>query len=147
MPEGIWSDYPIQVVWEGGQRFRAGRPGGPTLLLDGAREAAPGPVDGLVAAIAACAATDVVEILEKRRTPAASLEVRVEFARAVGPPRRLTAARLLFRVATASEAAHVERAVALTIEKYCSVASSLAPDVDLSWSVELAAPDAPGTPG
>ena len=33
----------------------------------------------------------------------------------------------------------VERAVALSFEKYCSVASSLAPDIDLSWTVELEA--------
>jgi uncharacterized OsmC-like protein len=45
-----------------------------------------------------------------------------------------------FTVATRSEIQHVERAAELSIEKYCSVASSLAPDTSLTWSVELAQP-------
>ena len=113
---GIWSEYPIEVVWEGGRRYRGGPAGGPRLLVDGEREAGPSPVDTLVVALASCSAIDVVDILEKRRTPAQRLEVRVEFARAETPPRRLTAARVHFRVATRSEAQHVERAAELSFE-------------------------------
>ena len=132
-----WSDYPIEVVWEGGKRYRAGKPGGPALVVDGDRDVAPSPVEALLASIGACAAIDVVEILEKRRTPAHRLTVTVEFARAPQPPRRIVAARLLFRVATASDLHHVQRAAALSFEKYCSVSNSLAPDTELSWSVEV----------
>lgn len=137
MPEGIWSDSPIEVVWEGGKRYRGGRPGGPTHVVDGDREVAPSPVEGMLVALGACSAIDVVEILEKRRTPATALTVRVDYARAPSPPRRLTAARLVYRVATASERHHVERAVQLSFEKYCSVATSLAPDTELEWALEL----------
>jgi putative redox protein len=140
MPEGIWSEYPIEVVWEGGKRYRGGKPGGPTLVVDGGREVAPSPVEAMLVALGSCSAIDVVEILEKRRTPATSLSVRVDFARAATPPKRLTAARLVFRVATASERNHVERAVQLSFEKYCSVATSLAPDTVLEWSVEMESP-------
>lgn len=127
----------VQVVWEGEMRYRGGRPAGPTLLLDGRREAAPSPVEGLVAALAACSAIDVVEILQKRRTPPTALRVDVVYRRAPTPPRRLTEVRLRFTVATRSERHHVERAVELSFEKYCSVATSLAPDIALSWEVEL----------
>ena len=140
MPELIWSDYPIEVVWEGGKRYRGGKPGGPTHLVDGEREVAPSPVEGMLVALGACSSIDVVEILEKRRTPATALSVRVDFARAPTPPRRLTAARLVFRVTTASERNHVERAIQLSFEKYCSVATSLAPDTQLDWSLELSSP-------
>ena len=61
----------------------------------------------------------------------------MEFARAERPPRRVTAAKLLFTVATASEASHVQRAADLSFEKYCSVSTSLAPEVELSWEVEV----------
>jgi putative redox protein len=127
----------IQVVWEGGKRYRGGPAEGPTLLLDGDREQAPSPVDSLLVALASCSAIDVVEILEKRRTPPSSLRVEVEFERAPTPPRRLTNVRLRYQVATASERQHVERAVQLSFDKYCSVATSLAPDTHMSWTVEL----------
>lgn len=140
MPQGAPSPYPIEVVWEGGMRYRGGPEGGPALVLDGSREAAPSPVDALVAAVASCSAIDVVEVLNKRRTPPTALRVRVEFSRAPEPPRRLTDARLVFTVATASERHHVERAVELSFEKYCSVSASLAPDTRLSWEVELEPP-------
>ncbi|MEX2581695.1 MAG: OsmC family protein [Gemmatimonadota bacterium] len=135
MPEGVRSSYPIEVVWEGGKRFRGGIPGGPSLLVDGDRLAAPSPVDSLLVALGSCSAIDVVEILEKRRTPATSVSIHVEFSRAATTPRRLTEATVHFRVATDSEPHHVERAVQLSFEKYCSVATSLAPDTELGWSV------------
>ncbi|MQA91650.1 MAG: hypothetical protein GEU90_15735 [Gemmatimonas sp.] len=147
MPEGVVSPHPIVVVWEGGKRYRGGLPGGPTLLVDGDRVVGPSPVDGLIVALGSCSAIDLVEILEKRRTPATSLEVQVEFSRALTPPRRLTEAHLRFTVATASELHHVERAVQLSFEKYCSVATSLAPDVQLSWSVEIREPTSAQGPG
>ena len=137
MPEGVTVEYPIEVVWEGGMRYRGGPAGGPTLVVDGARQAAPSPVDTLVVAIASCSAIDVVDYLEKRRTPAASLSVSVRFSRAPTPPRRITDAHLTFRVATDSPRDHVERAVQLSFDKYCSVSNSLAPDTRLEWSVEL----------
>ena len=147
MPEGIRSEYPVEVVWEGGKRYRGGRPGGPTLLVDGDREVAPSPVEAMLVALGSCSAIDVVEILAKRRTPAARLSVRVDFSRAAEPPRRLTEARLVYSVATDSERSHVERAVELSFEKYCSVATSLAPDTRLSWAVELQPAEGVGTPG
>ena len=127
----------IQVEWMGGKRYCGGPANSPPLIVDGERQAAPSPVDTLVVALASCSAIDVVEILEKRRTPPTSLRVDVEFYRAPTPPRRLTEVRLRYIVATDSERAHVERAVALSFEKYCSVSTSLAPDTRITWEVEL----------
>lgn len=140
MLEGTRSPHPMVVEWQGGKKYRGGPPGGPTILMDGDREVAPSPVDNLVVSLATCSAIDVVEILEKRRTPATGLTVHIEFSRANTPPRRLTEVVMRFTVATSSDIQHVERAVSLSIEKYCSVASSLAPDTALSWSVEVAQP-------
>ena len=137
MPEGVPVEYPVEMVWEGGMRFRGGRAGGPQTVLDGDSEAGPTPPDALVASLAACSAIDVVDYLEKRRTPAASLAVSVRFSRAPKPPRRVTEAHLTFRVATDSPREHVERAVQLSFDRYCSVAASLAPDTVLGFTVEL----------
>ena len=137
MPEGVPVESPIELVWEGGMRWRGGSEGGPTHLVDGAREAAPSPVDALVVALASCSAIDVVDYLEKRRTPPSAMSVSVRISRAADHPRRLTDAHLTFRVATTSSREHVERAVQLSFDKYCSVANSLAPDTRLGFTVEL----------
>lgn len=137
MPEGVPVEYPIEVVWEGDRRYRGGPAGGPTLVVDGNREVAPSPVDTLIIALASCSAIDVVDYLEKRRTPATSLSVSVRFSRAPSPPRRVTDAHLTFRVASDSPRDHVERAVQLSFDKYCSVSNSLAPDTRLDYSLEL----------
>lgn len=140
MPDGVPVEYPIEVEWLGGMRYRGGPAGGPTLVVDGARGEAPSPVDTLVIAMASCAAVDVVDYLEKRRTPAASLRVSVRFSRAPEPPRRVTQARLTFHVATDSPREHVERAVRLSFDRYCSVSNSLAADTALDFDLELTTP-------
>lgn len=129
------ADYSIEVAWEGGQRYRGGPAGGATLVLDGTRATAPGPVDAVLIALASCSAMDVVEILSKRRTPARVLRVHVEFKRANAVPRRLVAVQLRFHVESDAARQHVEHAVGLAVEKYCSVAGSLAADCAVSWSV------------
>jgi putative redox protein len=130
----------VVVEWDGDLRFRGGREGGPSIVLDGRKRAGPGAVDAVAIAVAACSSQDVVEILAKRRTPAEALSVEVRYSRVDGTPRRLETIHLVFRVRTASERPHVERAVALAVEKYCSVASSLASDVRITTEVELEAP-------
>lgn len=130
----------VDVVWEGDQRYRGGRPGGPTLLVDADRELAPGPVDTLMIALASCSAVDVVGILEKRRTPPTSLRVQVDFERATTAPRRVLSAHLRWVVATASDRPNLERALDLAMGKYCSVVASLAPDLKLSWELEIDGP-------
>jgi putative redox protein len=137
MPEGVPVEYPIEVVWEGERRYRGGPAGGPTLVVDGNRQVSPSPVDTLIIAMASCSAIDVVDYLEKRRTPPSSLIVSVRFSRAATPPKRVTEAHLTFRVATDSPRDHVERAVQLSFDKYCSVSNSLAADTQLGFSVEL----------
>ncbi|HEX5870058.1 MAG TPA: hypothetical protein VFY65_06575, partial [Longimicrobium sp.] len=63
MPDGVPVEYPIEVQWEGEMRWRGGPAGGPTLLVDGKRQASPSPVDALVVSIASCSAIDVVDYL------------------------------------------------------------------------------------
>jgi putative redox protein len=96
----------------------------------------------MLVSIGACSGIDVVEILQKRRTPASSLRVRLDFSRAPSPPRRLTQVNAHYTVATVADRHHVERAITLAFEKYCSVVSSLASDTELTWSLEIIEPEA-----
>ena len=128
----------VKVTWAGGERFDAGRPGGPSVRIDGKAETGPGPVDTLVSALASCAAIDVVQIIEKRRTPVKSLSVDVVGERVNGTPRRLHHVTLAFHIAgDGIERVHAERAIDLAVNKYCSVKDSLAKDIAIEWSLTL----------
>jgi putative redox protein len=129
---------PVQIEWAGGLQFDAGRPDGPKVRIDGNARTGPGPFDTLLAAVAACAATDVVEIMEKQRTPLQALGVRVEAQRVGSIPRRLASAVLHFTLqGTGITQKKAARAVELSVTKYCSVRSSLIADAPVTWTIEV----------
>jgi len=128
----------IEVDWLGASEFEAHRAGGPGIRIDGDSKSAPSPFDTLLAAIASCAATDVVSILAKQRTPVKALRVAVEAQRVEATPRRLAAAVLHFSIAApGATPAKAGRAVELSVTRYCSVRSSLLDGIPVSWTVEL----------
>jgi len=138
MPDSLFRHPTIDVDWTGGSEFDAHRTGGPKIHVDGDAKSAPSPVDVLLAALATCAATDVVTILQKQRTPVQSLHVAVEADRVVSIPRRLAAAVLHFTIrAPGTTAAKAARAVELSVTKYCSVRSSLSAEAAVTWTLDL----------
>ncbi len=129
---------PIEVQWLSGQTFEAGRRQGPKLRIAGDGRTAPSPFDALLAAIATCAAVDVISILEKQRTPVRALNITVESNRVDSTPRRLFSAILHFTItAPGTTIEKATRAVELSVTKYCSVRSSLSADASVSWKIEL----------
>jgi putative redox protein len=130
---------PIVVAWTGAAGFDASREQGPRIHIDGDAQQAPSPVDALLASLATCAATDVVTILQKQRTPPARLGVRVESTRVNTVPRRLASVTLHFGIEGKGIVhAKADRAVELAITKYCSVRASLSEDISVTWTVKLA---------
>jgi putative redox protein len=120
----------VHVTWTGEHRFDTGRPDGPVARLDGSGTTGQSPVDALLSALAACSGIDVVDILAKRRTPVVRLAIDVQGERREEAPRRIMHLALTYRVdGPGIEAVHVERAIMLAFEKYCSVAASLATDI------------------
>lgn len=129
----------VVVRWRGDEEFEAGRPGGPALRVDGHGKVAQSPVDVLLTALGACSSIDVVSILAKRRTPVRSLEVDIIGERANDRvPRKVRRILLTFRIAGAGiEREQAERAVELSVTKYCSVRDSLDPAIPVEWKVEV----------
>lgn len=126
----------VVATWRGGRRYDVARPGGPATTIDGAGEAGTGPVDTLLGALAACSAIDVEAYLAKRRTPPERMTVTVRAERRAELPRRVLSAHLEFAIDGAGvEPAHAERAVALAVDRYCSVAASLASDIVIGRDV------------
>ena len=126
----------VRAIWAGAHLFDTGRPDGPVARFDGSSKTAQNPVDALVSSLSTCVAIDVVDMLAKRRTPAERMVVDAHAERRATHPRRLERVTLTFRVDGAGiDLAHTERAVALALEKYCSVAASLAPDIVMETMV------------
>lgn len=128
----------ISIQWREGLVFEGGGAGRPPLTVDGDSRTATSPVELLLVAGATCTAADVVDILKKMRVDLRSLVVDVSGTRREEHPRRFTAIQFHFRVAGAgADESKVRRAVDLSLEKYCSVMNSLAPDIQVGYDVTL----------
>ncbi|HWC75181.1 MAG TPA: OsmC family protein [Gemmatimonadales bacterium] len=124
-----------QLQFEG--RGKAGAR--PQILVDGDTEVATSPVELLLLAAGTCTASDVVIILEKQRVKLQSLEIDIVGTRREEQPRRVTAMALHVRVrGEGADEGKVRRAIDLSIEKYCSVIASLAPDIPITYDVTIA---------
>ena len=129
----------VALDWAEGTVFRGGAPGGPQLVIDGDNAQAPGPMLTLLLAAASCTGSDVVMILEKMRVGLRTLRIEVHGTRREEIPRRYTAIRFEFQVAGEGlDEARARRAIDLSLEKYCSVVASLAPDIAVSYGLTLA---------
>jgi putative redox protein len=128
----------ITAVWKGDQRFDTGREGGPTARLDGTNETGQSPVDALLSALAGCCGVDIAEILTKRRTPPEQFRIDVAATRRARAPRRVLKFEIDYRIdGPGIEREHAERAISLALEKYCSVAATLNPDVVIVTTLML----------
>lgn len=129
----------VTVRWRGeGLQFeaRGTEPASPAIEIDGDGETGPSPMQVLLTAAGSCAAIDVVLILKKMRVDVRDVDVRVQGVRREEEPRRFVSIHLAFRVAGEGvDANRAERAVQLSVEKYCSVLSTVAEDVDVSHDV------------
>lgn len=84
------------------------------------------PSEMLLVALSACSAVDVVQILEKKRIALASMEVAATAEQDPEPPWTFRKIHLIYRFSgNGLTPKAVEQAVALSQEKYCSVAATL----------------------
>ena len=128
----------ILVNWKGDRKFESAREGRPGILLDGDGNDAPSPPDALLAALACCVSVDVVDILAKRRTPVETFGVEVLGVRADTTPRRFIQITLNFTLTGKGiDRIHVDRAIDLAVNKYCSVRDSLDPNMPVHWNLDL----------
>lgn len=133
------------VRWqpEAGMAFNAETGSGHLLSMDGApdgggRNLAPRPMETVLAGTGACAAYDVVLILKRGRHDIRGCELKLNAERATADPKVFTKIHLQFIVrGRGLPAAAVERAVALSHEKYCSASAMLAKTAAMTTGVEI----------
>jgi putative redox protein len=126
----------VELDWLGDQRF-TGRASQADLTLDGKGAAGPSPVEALALALAGCMGIDVVHILARGRYEPKAVRAVLDAERAEAEPRRILAARLRFTVTGDIPVEKVERAIALSREKYCSVWHTLRQDIAFETSFDV----------
>ena len=129
-------------TWAGGRRFVHRSATGHALVTDTPAEAgggntAPTPMELVVIGLAGCTGVDVASILEGMRQPLRALEITAEYERADDHPRVFTRIALRYRLHGDLDPAKVDRAVALSKDKYCSVSAMLGSRVAIEHIVEI----------
>lgn len=127
----------IQLVWEH-DLVLGGTSGNIGIALDSASAAGPSPMQALGFALAGCMAMDVVHILKKGRHDLRGLRAHLVGRRANEEPRRFTSIELHYEVTGNVPKEQVERAIALSKEKYCSVWHSMRQDIEFRTSFSVA---------
>jgi len=128
----------VEIVWTTDLQFGA-TSGRNALVLDGDSVAGPSPVQLLGMALLGCMATDVVDVLRKGRHPLVRFHAALTGERMPDPPRRLVRVLLHFAIHGDVPREAVERAIALSREKYCSVWHSLRQDIELTTAFDILA--------
>jgi putative redox protein len=108
-----------------------------TTIVDGDSNAGASPVQMLVIALAGCMSADVVDIVRKGRHRLTGFHANIVAQRAPEPPTRVLSAELRFDIRGDVPAAAVERAIALSHDKYCSVWHSLREDITLTTTFAI----------
>jgi putative redox protein len=126
----------VDLVWSSGLIF-SGRSGHASLTLDSAGAAGPSPVQALAFALAGCMMMDVAHILTKGHHTFRALRGQLVADRAEDEPHRITRATLTVIVSGDVPADAVDRAVALSREKYCSVWHSMRQDIAFTTAFQI----------
>ena len=131
-----------------GMTFLAETGSGHTLVMDGAPDAsrpenggsnlAPRPMETVLAGAGGCTAYDVVLILKRGRHDVRGCSVKLSSERAPVDPKVFTSIHMHFVVTgRALAASAVERAIAMSHEKYCSATIMLGKTAQITTSFEL----------
>ncbi len=126
-----------------GMGFVAETGSGHLITMDGApdgggRNLAPRPMETLLAGAGGCSAYDVVLILKRGRHDVRGCQVKLDAERAATDPKVFTRIHMHFTVSGRGvPATAVERAIALSHDKFCSATIMLGKTADIGTSFDL----------
>jgi putative redox protein len=127
----------ITTNWQEKQKFIATTEQGDKILMDG-DGSAPSPMQLVLAAVGGCSSIDVVMILEKGRHKISDCQCQLTAERADSAPAVFTKINAHYIVSGENlKESVVERACELSINKYCSAALMLKPNVDITYTYEI----------
>ncbi|MEZ5911606.1 MAG: OsmC family protein [Paracoccaceae bacterium] len=131
-----------RVTWAEARTFLGTTESGHAIAFGTAHgEAAkpgPSPMELVLLGTGGCSAYDVIHILERGREPVEDCVVELDATRAETDPKVFTRIHMHFVVkGRGLDPKKVERAVNLSIEKYCSASAMMARTADLTHDFEV----------
>ncbi len=143
-----WTGNAAVTGSKSGMTFLAETSSGHTLLMDGAPDAAkpengganlaPRPMETVLAGTGGCTAYDVVLILKRGRHDVRGCSVKLTSERAPVDPKVFTKIHMHFTVTGKGlTASAVERAIAMSHDKYCSATIMLGKTAEITTSFEV----------
>ena len=133
----------VEVDWKGGKAFEAIADSGHKVMMDaspavGGENRGSRPMELLLMGLGGCSSIDVTMMLEKSRQNVSDCKAVIEAERADAVPAVFTSIHVHFIVTGKGLSdKHVERAVKLSAEKYCSASIMLAKAVEITHDFEI----------
>jgi putative redox protein len=133
----------IQVVNKGNFHFEAANEGGQKVNIDaspaiGGENKGARPMELLIMGLGGCSGIDVVNILKKQKIELKNFKISIDAEReADAVPSLFTKIHVTFIFDHEVDKNKAERAVSLSMEKYCSVAKTLEKTATLTSSVKF----------
>lgn len=132
-----------RIKWVEDVMFVGESGSGHSVIMDGSpdhggRNLGMRPMELLLEGLGGCTAFDVMLILKKARQAVTDCVVEIEAQRAETPPKVFTHIHIRF-IVTGDELSekHVERAITLSAEKYCSASIMLAKSAEITHDYEI----------
>jgi putative redox protein len=132
-----------RITWLEDMTYVAQSASGHALVIDGPPELGghnlgPRPMELLLMGMGGCTAIDVVNILLKARQELRGCELQIDAERADSDPKVFTTIQIRFILTGKNlSAKHVERAIHLSAEKYCSASIMLGKTAQITHTFEI----------
>lgn len=132
----------IRATWTTPMRFDATGDGG-MVTMDtspdyGGGGAGPSPMETTLMAMAGCTGMDVASILAKMRAPVRTLTIAVDAERATEHPKVFTKIHVRYDAGGPGlQREQVEKAVILSLDKYCPVTAMLKRSAEVTYDVHV----------
>ncbi|MEO8157367.1 MAG: OsmC family protein [Betaproteobacteria bacterium] len=133
----------VRVKWIENVAFLAETESSHAIVMDGApegggRNLGPRPMETVLAGTGGCTAYDVMTILKKARQDISDCVVEIEAERAAADPKVFTRIHFHFVITGRNiKREHVERAIHLSAEKYCSASIMLGKTAGITHDFEI----------
>jgi putative redox protein len=121
------------LTWSRDLVFVGTTPQGYELEFDADAQWGCKPTEALLMSLGGCMAIDIVSILKKMRTDISHFRIDLAGERNPDPPQFFREVEMVLHLTGRNlDARRIDRAIALSREKYCSVYNSLRPDLKLN---------------
>lgn len=132
------SSHKTSTKYISGMAFESEVDGHKIVFDNGPEKIGPSPKPLLLSALAGCSGMDIVPILQKMRVEFSDLTIEVEGELTEDYPKIYHAIHMIYRIRMQhSDIDKLEKAIHLSMEKYCGVYAMLVKSSRISYTIEL----------